>query len=143
MRFSIDLDTLVATPATFTVKRGDRFPVQVRFSQGGVGQELPNAATGKLVIKVAKDYAGPMVAGSAEWRKVGRGAGAYYVFQLSLATDAVAEAFADGAGELAQVGFVMEIEWAYRGVRQTSKTVAFTVENDYSRSGDSMPVDAG
>jgi len=145
MRLSIDLDTFAVGDYTgsavqvLSARRGDVFPVQVRFTQGGVGKELPHAATGRLAIKSAQDYSGPMVAGSTSWRKVGYGAAAYYVFQLSLATEPVAEAFSSLSGELAQVSFVMEVEWAHRGVRRTSRAVTFTVDNDYTRPSDQAP----
>jgi hypothetical protein len=145
MRLSIDLDTLAVSDytgsavQTLSARRGDAFPVQVRFTQGGVAQELPHAATGRLSIKNALDYSGGLVAGSAGWRKVGHGVAAYYIFPLNLATEQIAEAFLSLSGELAQVSFVLEIEWSHRGVRRTSRSVAFVVDNDYSRPGDELP----
>lgn len=145
MRLSIDLDTLAVSDYTgsavqaLSARRGDVFPVQVRFTQGGVVKELPHAATGKLAIKSAQDYSGPMVAGGNSWRKMGYGSAAYYVFPLSMDTEPVAEAFASLSGELPQVSFVLEIEWAYRGLRRTSRAVTFTVDNDYTRPGDQAP----
>ena len=71
--------------------------------------------------------------------QVGHGAAAYYIFPLNLAAEQIAEAFLSLSGELAQVSFVLEIEWTHRGVRLTSRAVAFVVDNDYSRPGDEPP----
>ena len=145
MRISIDLDTLAVgdfqggTLQTLSARRGDAFPVHVRFIQGGVGRELPHTATGKLALKNPQDYAGGLMAGSLSWRKVGYGASAYYVFPLSLATEQMVEAFAGLSGELAQKTFAMEIEWTHRGVRQTSRPVSFVVDNDYIQPDEGTP----
>ena len=145
MRLSIDLDTLAVSDYTgsavqsLSARRGDTFPVHVRFTQGGVGRELPHTATGRLSIKNTRDYSGPMVAGSAGWRKVGHGAAAYYVFPLNLATQQLVDAFSSPSGELAQVSFVLEVEWSHRGERQTSRSVAFVVDNDYTRTDEVQP----
>lgn len=143
MRLSIDLDTFAVSDytgsavQTLSARRGDVFPVQVRFTQGGVVKELPYAAIGRLAIKNAQDYSGPMVAGSTTWRKIGYGTATYYVFQLSLNTERLSEVFA--SGEVAQASFVIEIEWAHRGVRQTSRAVAFTVDNDFIQGDEAAP----
>jgi len=145
MRISIDLDTFVVSDYTgsavqaLSARRGDSFPVEVRFTQSGVVRELPNAATGRLAIKSAQNYSAPMVAGNTTWRKVGYGVAAYYVFQLSLATEPIAAAFSTLSGDLAQVSFVMEVEWSHRGVRSTSRAVAFTVENDFIKGDEGDP----
>jgi hypothetical protein len=145
MRISINLDTLAVGDSTgsalqtLSTRRSDAFPIRLGFLQGGVGKELPSGAVGRLAIKNTRDYSGVLVAGSPAWRKVGYGSSAYYVFILNLATQQMDEAFFTLSGELAQVSFTMEIEWAYRGVRQTSRPVAFVVDNDYTRSGDVPP----
>jgi hypothetical protein len=140
MRLSIDLDTLAVSDYTggavqaLSARRGDVFPVRVRFTQGGVGRELPQAATGKLAVKALKDYSGSRVAGSAAWRRVGYGSSAQYVFQLDLSVESVSQAFAADSGELAQVTFALEIEWMHRGERHTSRAVSLVVDNDYIRA---------
>jgi hypothetical protein len=70
---------------------------------------------------------------------VGHGAAAYYVFPLNLATQQLVDAFSSPSGELAQVSFVLEVEWSYRGARQTSRSVAFVVDNDYTRTDEVQP----
>jgi hypothetical protein len=149
MRISIDLDTLAvgdfqgSALQALSARRGDAFPVSVRFIQGGVGKELPGAATGRLALKNPQDYSGGLVAGGLAWRKVGHGAAAYYVFPLDLSTQQVGAAFdAEGGSALAQVTFAMEIEWAHRGLRKTSRSVAFVVDNDYIQPDEGTPAAA-
>jgi hypothetical protein len=145
MRISIDLDTFAvgdfqgSALQSLSARRGDAFPIHLRFIEGGVGKELPAATTGRLAIKNAQDYSGGLVAGSSGWRKVGYGASAYYVFQISLATQQIDEAFSSLSGELGQVSFALEVEWTHRGMRRTSRPIVFVVDNDYSRHGDAPP----
>lgn len=151
MLLSIDLDTLEVTPATVSARRGDRFRVQVSFTQGGVVRELPSDATGRLVIKKSGDFSGGVVAGSRprgplgatppppHWRKVGSSVNTYYIFDLELNTQQMDELFVTLAGEVAQVELILEIEWSHRGGRRTARRVGFTVENDYARVNDEPP----
>jgi hypothetical protein len=145
MRISIDLDTLAVGDfqggalQTLSARRGDAFPVSVQFIQSGVGRELPSAATGKLALKNPQDYAGGIVAGSLSWRKVGYGASAYYVFPLNLSTERMDAAFASTGDPIAQKTFALEIEWTHRGLRQTSRSVSFVVDNDYIQPDEGTP----
>jgi hypothetical protein len=145
MRLSIDLDTFAVSDYTggavqsLSARRGDAFHVSVRFIQGGVGKELPGAATGKLALKNPQDYAGGIVAGSLSWRKVGYGASAYYVFPLNLSTERMDAAFASTGDPIAQKTFALEIEWMHRGLRQTSRSVSFVVDNDYIQPDEGTP----
>ena len=144
MRLFVDLDTLAVSDyrnsalTSLTVKRSDRFPIQVRFQSGGVVQELPHGTTGRIVLKKTSDYSGYPVAWSPGWRKVGYGTSTYYVFQLSLHTQQVLDQFLSLQGELERVNFVLEIQWEHRGNRRSSRVVPVVVENDYVRLNDTM-----
>jgi hypothetical protein len=142
MRLFVDLDTLVvsdyqnAALSAITARRSDRFPVHVRFQRGGVVQELPYGATGKIVLKKISDFSGYPVAWSPGWRKLGYGTGSYYAFQLDLFTRQVVDQFLSLQGELPSIALAMEIQWGYRGTRRASRAVPFTIENDYVRLED-------
>lgn len=142
MRLFVDLDTLAISDyrnsavTSLTAKRSDRFPVQVRFQSNGIVQELPHGTTGRIVLKKTNDYSGSPVAWSPGWRKVGYGSLAYYVFQLSLHTQQVVNEFFLMQRELAAVTLAFEIQWEHRGMRRSSRSVSFVVENDYARPED-------
>jgi hypothetical protein len=143
MRLYVDLDTLAisdfrnsAAVTSLTAKRSDRFSVEVRFVSQGVIKELPSGASGRISLKKTTEFSSYPVAGSPGWRKVGHGLGAYYVFNLNLHTQQIVDQFFTLQGELAAVTLAFEIQWEYRGMRRSSRTVTFVVENDYVRLED-------
>jgi len=142
MRLYVDLDTLAISDfrnsavTSLAAKRSDRFQVQVRFQSNGVAQELPHGAMGRIAIKKVSDFSGYPVAWSPQWRKIGYGASAYYVFNLNLHTEQIVDQFLTLQGELSAVTFALEIQWRYRGVRRSTRSVGFLVENDYVRLDD-------
>ena len=73
---SIDLNNLNAS-SNPTFKRGDRFPLQIRFTKGIDSVELPSSTVGRIVFKLENDYSGDFVI-RFPWRKFGRGNSAYY-----------------------------------------------------------------
>jgi hypothetical protein len=142
MRLYVDLDTLAISDfrnsavTSLTAKRSDRFQVQVRFQSNGVVQELPHGAMGRIAIKKVSDFSGYPVAWSPQWRKIGYGTSAYYVFNLNLHTQQIVDQFLTLQGELAAVTLAFEIQWEHRGMRRSSRSVSFVVENDYVRLED-------
>lgn len=139
MRLFVDLNSGSVTPqdgAVFSAKKGDRFSVYVSFVENGVVKELGNSARGRLVLKKQSDFSGYPVVWSPEWRKFGRGAGAYYLFKLDFNTQQLEDQFLTLSGELASIKLSMEIEWRVGGSKRSSSTVEFTVNNDYTRYSD-------
>ena len=146
MRLYVDLDTLAisdlggAPLAVLRAKRSDRFALEVRFVRGGVVQELPFGAMGRVVVKRSADFSGYPIAWAPKWRKLGFGARAYYSMNLNLHTEQVVDQFITLSGELASISAAFEIQWEHRGARRTSQTVLFVIENDYVRLADEEEV---
>jgi len=146
MRLYVDLDTLAisdlggAPLAVLRAKRSDRFALEVRFVRGGVVQELPFGAMGRVVVKRSSDFSGYPIAWAPRWRKLGFGVGAYYSMNLNLHTEQVVDQFITLSGELASISAAFEIQWEHRGARRTSQTVSFVIENDYVRLADEEEV---
>ena len=148
MRIAIDLDDRTIRTwagqvvSSLTLKRRDRFPVEVRFLRGGVVQELPSGATGCLGIKADKDFNGQFVASGLAWTKSGTGIAATYVFDLNLNTVQISALFA-GVPTPSSVALMLEIEWAEGNIRTSSNTLPITLENDIIRGDEGIAEEGG
>ncbi|MEI6492089.1 MAG: hypothetical protein WCO94_06035 [Verrucomicrobiota bacterium] len=144
MRIAIDLDDRTIRTwagqgiSSLTFKRRDRFPVEVRFMRGGVAQELPTGAAGKIGLKADKDFNGQFVASHLAWTKLGAGISATYVFDLNLNTIQINALFAC-VPTPSSVVLMLEIEWAEGDLRTSSNTLAVTLENDIVRGDEGIP----
>lgn len=136
MQLSINLSDFSVAPAQFVVKKGDKFPVEVAFLQGGKVVELPNRTDGRLVLTTG--LSSDFLIRSA-WRKVGRAENTRYLINLDLAGVELEDLFASLSGELASVKLVAELEWERGPSRASSKSMVVTVENDYSRRDEVIP----
>lgn len=136
MRLTVDLDTLAlsgpAAASTVDARRGDRFPVEVRFVRGGIVQELPAAAVGRLVLKRSGDYGGLSLA-SVTWRRLGRATAAYYLFDLDLHSGEIDSLFETPGARPVSVPLALEIEWTHRQNRRSTRPLPLTLLNDYAK----------
>jgi hypothetical protein len=145
MRIAIDLDSgdvrswAGQAVTGLRIKRGDRLPVEVRFTRNGATIERPSGATGKLGLKSAGDLDGDFVAFASAWTKTGSGSQTVYTFDLNTNTTELHALF---SAEPASVALVMEIESSAPGELRSSATVAVTVENDVIRGDEGVPTDA-
>ena len=137
MRLFVDLDTLAVTEAgrgsSVDARRGDRFPVEVRFRRGGIVEELSAAAVGRLVVKRNGDYSGLPLAQAASWRRIGRSTASYYLFDLDLQAPEIDDLFEAPGGSLAQLALTIEIEWSQHRARRTTRPLPLTLFNDYAK----------
>ncbi len=146
MRLFVDLDTLAISDyknsaiVSARAKRSDSFPVEVKFTRDGVVQELPSGTVGRIVIKRNLDFSGFPIAWAPVWRKFGAQKSAYYILNLNLHTQQVVDQFLTLSGESASIVTALEIQWEYRGMRRTSQSIVFTIENDYVRLEDEQEV---
>jgi hypothetical protein len=145
MRIAIDLDSgdvrswAGQAVTGLRIKRGDRLPVEVRFTRNGATIERPSGATGKLGIKSAAAIAGDFIAFASAWTKTGSGSQTVYTFDLNTNTTELHALF---SAEPASVALVMEIESSAPGELRSSATVAVTVENDVIRGDEGVPTAA-
>ena len=146
MRIAIDLDDRTIRTwagqvlSSLTFKRRDRFPVDVRFMRGGLVQELPTGATGKLGLKADKDFNGAFVASDLSWTKSGAGVAATYGFDLNLNTIQINALFAC-VPTPSSIALMLEIEWTEGDQRTSSNTLSVTLENDIVRGDEGVPQD--
>lgn len=143
MRIAIDTDSRkvltwqgVALESLDVVRR-DRFPLEVKMIFGASAKELPVDATGAFALKVPGAFASTPIASASSWLKSGSGSSAVYTFDVNLNTAAMATLF---VGEPASVSLVLEVAWAYAGVRLTSVPLPVVVANDYIRGDEGAPV---
>ena len=139
MQIFIDIDTLVVTPTPLQACRGDRFPIELRFQKNATAIELPARTVGRVVFKLAGDFSGDFVI-RAPWRRFGRSAGAFYLFNINFDHPSLDDLFVTLGGEVATVDLVMEFEWERGGARQSSRIVPIKIFNDYSRRDPLPPV---
>ena len=105
--------------------------------RGGVAQEIPTGATGKLGLKADKDFNGAFVASDLAWTKSGAGVSATYVFDLNLNTLQINALFAC-VPTPSSVALMLEIEWAEGDLRTSSNTLAVTLGNDIVRGDEGV-----
>ena len=122
--------------ADFSAKKGDKFPVYVKFVENNVVRELGSSARGRIVLKKQSDFSGYPLVWAPEWRKFGRGAGTYYLFKLDFNTQQLEDQFLTLSGEIDSIKLSMEIEWRVGESKRSSSTTQFTVNNDYTRYSD-------
>lgn len=145
MRLSIDLDTREvrtwagAAVASLVAKRRDRFLVEVRFTRGGVVQELGSGASGKLGVKALDAFTAAYLAAALSWVKSGTGTSTVYTFDLNVNTVEVGTAF---AADPATIDAAIEIEWLVGNYRQSSLSIPLELANDYVRGDETAPTDA-
>lgn len=139
MRLAFDLDDRLCRTwagqsiSALTGKRRDRFLVEVRFTRGGVVQELASGATGILGLKKLNSYTTEYLAEALSWAKSGSGTSTTYTFDLNLNTTAFATEF---SGDPSQVAAVLEVEWLVGNFRESSRSMPFNVANDYIRGNE-------
>jgi hypothetical protein len=145
MRIAIDIDTgSVRTWAGQPIsalagKRGDQYPVHVRYERGGAIIERPTGATGILGVKLASDPTGNFVALAGSWTKTGSGAQTVYLFSLNLNTTELETAFSTDPDS---VSCVLEIETVAPGELISSATIPLEISNDVIRGNEGVPTDA-
>jgi hypothetical protein len=145
MRIAIDIDTgSVRTWAGQPIsalagKRGDQYPVHVRYERGGAIIERPTGATGILGVKLASDPTGNFVALAGSWTKTGSGAQTVYLFSLNLNTTELETAFSTDPDS---VFCVLEIETVAPGELISSATIPLEISNDVIRGNEGVPTDA-
>jgi hypothetical protein len=146
MRLAIDLDsgevrTWAGQAAGLQrLKRGDRLPVELRYTRNGAVVERPTGATGRLGIKVVGALAGEFIVFSGSWTKTGTGGQAIYTFDLNTNTVELHALFEDEPGEVA---LVMEIESTAPNELRSSATVPIIIENDVIRGDEGLPTSGG
>ena len=122
---------------SLSMTRGDRFPVEVKFISSGKFVEWPAMASGKLMLKQPGAYTALPVASALGWVKSGSAANAVYKFDLNLNTVEL-NALLTGAS----VNLVLEIEWVYENVTQSSVPVPVVISKDYIQGNEAAPVNA-
>lgn len=142
MRILIDLESgevrtwagaaITSLPAKFR----DNIPLEVRFSLGGIAQELAAGYSGQAGVKAAGEYAGDFLALDSAWVKSGTGTGTVYTFDLDLNTVEFATAF---TAEPASVAAVLEVQITDGSTVRSSQAVALTVSNDYIQGDEGLP----
>lgn len=143
MKIAIDTETRAVLTwrggevPPLSMTRGDRFPVEVKFISSGKFVEWPAMASGKLMLKQPGAYTALPVASALGWVKSGSGANAVYKFDLNLNTVEL-NALLTGAS----VNLVLEIEWIYENVTQSSVPVQVVVSKDYIQGNEAAPVNA-
>jgi hypothetical protein len=144
MRVAIDLDDLsVRTWAGQAIsamqrKRRDKVLVEVRFTRGGVAQELANGATGVCGVKKLKAFTAGFLASALSWTKSGSGVTTVYSFELNLNTTQFNTEFASNPEKVAAA---LEVEWVVGDYRYSSLAMPLNVFNDYIRGDEGVPVD--
>ena len=143
MKIAIDTETravltwrgeaLLSLPMT----RGDRFPVEVKFISSGKFVELASGAAGRLMLKRPGAYASAPAAAAASWVKSGAAASCVYTFDLGLNTQELT-ALLTGAS----VDLVLEIEWGYGNIVQSTVPVSVAVARDYIQGTEGTPAAA-
>lgn len=145
MRIAIDLDDRTIRTwagqviSSLTVKRRDRFDVDVKYIRGGVSQELSSGASGIIGLKADKDFNGAFAASNFVWTKSGTGDATIYRFDLNLNTVQIDALFA-GVPTPASVALMLEIEWTEGDLRTSSNTLSVTLENDIVRGDEGTAV---
>lgn len=145
MRIAIDLDDRTIRTwagqalSELTAKRRDRFPVEVRFLRGGIGQELANGATATIGIKSSGAYASEFLASSSDWTKSGKGSGSTYRFDLTLNTVEMDSAFSSAPDSISAS---LEVEYVQGTYRESSMPINLVVGNDYVRGDEATPTPA-
>lgn len=148
MTFSVDLDSRdlrnaagQTITAAIILKRRDKIPFSVKFTTGGVAQDLPEEATGKLGLKVPGEFTGGYIAFADEWSKEGQGTSAVYTFPLDLNTEELESLFAapEGGAVPDTVPLELELEWFDGTYRQSTQEIKITVQNDLNRGDESTP----
>jgi hypothetical protein len=94
-------------------------------------------ASGKLMLKQPGAYTALPVASALGWVKSGSAANAVYKFDLNLNTVEL-NALLTGAS----VNLVLEIEWVYENVTQSSVPVPVVISKDYIQGNEAAPVNA-
>lgn len=126
--------------ATVEGKRGDSLKIVVIFCDGLQIVELAEDATGKVGLKEQGNYDGDYVAVAGTWVKSGTGETTRYTFDLDLNTEELDALLGVGVGpDKASVEVMFELEYLEDGLRTSSNTVVFTVNNDVNRGGEGVP----
>ena len=118
---------------SLSMTRGDRFPLEIRFISGGKFSSLPDGASGRVMLKQPGAYAADPLASASGWVKSGSAANAIYTFLLSLNTVPLNTLLTGYS-----VNLVLEVEWTYGDVIQTSLPVDVVVSQDYIRGNEGM-----
>jgi len=144
MRVAIDLDDLsVRTWAGQAIsamqrKRRDTVLVEVRFTRGGVVQELAGGATGVCGVKKLGAFTAGFLASALSWTKSGSGVTTVYSFVLNLNTSQFNAEFTSNPEKVAAA---VEFEWVVGDYRYSSIAMPLNVFNDYIRGDEGVPVD--
>jgi hypothetical protein len=142
MRIAIDLDTREvrtwggAAITELVAKRRDRFPVEVRFTRGGVVTELGSGATGILGVKTLAAFDADYLAAALSWVKSGSGTSTAYTFDLNLNTTEIGTAF---SADPETIPAALEVEWLVGIYRESSIGIPLTISNDYIQGGEGVP----
>lgn len=122
-------------------KRGDIFPLVVRFFTDGSVVELASGATGKAILKPKGKHGGAAVAGALSWTKSGTGVNTTYTFLMLLDTIEINALL--NVGETDELSYTMlnfEIEYKLTtGEVMSSITVPVALNNDENKDTDSTP----
>lgn len=140
MRLYVNLDSraLVAgivntsEVSSFSVRRGDKMPLDLYFAQAGLQTALSSTSFGiNFTAKASGDYDGSEVLSSTAFTLIGSGTTAYYAGVLDLSGTTVTNLVPT---DTASVTLHAEIEWL-EGVtyRTTSKAFSVVVNNDIKK----------
>lgn len=140
MRLYVNLDTRTLVVSTtnstevssLAVRRGDKMPLDLYFSQAGLQTALSSTSFGiNFTAKAEGDYDGNEVLAATSFTLIGSGTTAYYAGVLDLSGTTITNLVPT---DTASVTLHAEIEWL-EGVtyRTTSKAFGVVVNNDIKK----------
>jgi hypothetical protein len=143
--FAVDLDSLTIVQsvtarsplARIIFTHRNQRKIGLQFYRGTTVVELPEDATGEILIKASGQPDSSALARATTWTKEGSGATAVYYFLLDLNTDEMGTAFSENPDSI--TALIFELTFIESGNIQTPPRISCTVYNRYLQQDENLP----